>query len=108
MLSCRLLEEEAAKRAELEQMHLQQQRILSQTVAEKQEMVAEQLAKERKLQAAQVQLERLERERQGALEQYKVRSHMWMCLQGSDGNFYFRIYPHFITFLQLIYLRSLS
>lgn len=74
----RLLEEEAAKRAELEQMHLQQQRTLSQTEAEKMEMVAEQLAKDRELQAAQLQLERLERERQGALEQYKVGSHVWM------------------------------
>uniref|UniRef100_A0A7N6AVI8 Switch-associated protein 70 n=1 Tax=Anabas testudineus TaxID=64144 RepID=A0A7N6AVI8_ANATE len=77
-LQARLLEEEAAKRAELEQMHLQQQRVLSQTEAERQEMVAEQLAKERALQAAQLQLERLEQERRGALEQYKVRAHMWI------------------------------
>lgn len=73
----RLLEEEAAKRAELEQIHLQQQRALSQTEAEKQELVAEQRAKERDLQAAMLQLETLERERHGALEQYEVRSHMW-------------------------------
>lgn len=78
VLTCRLLEEEAAKRAELEQMHLQQQRKLYQNEAEKQELVAEQLAKERELKAAQLQLERLEKERQGALEQYKVRSRMWM------------------------------
>ncbi|XP_049417114.1 switch-associated protein 70 [Epinephelus fuscoguttatus] len=70
-LQASLLEEEAAKRAELEQIHLQQQRMLSQTEAEKQELVAEQLAKERDLQAAMLQLERLERERQGALEQYE-------------------------------------
>lgn len=77
----RLLQEEAAKRAELEQMHLQQQRALSQTEAEKQELVAEQLAKERELQTAMLQLERLQKERKGALEQYEVRSNMWthMC-----------------------------
>jgi len=67
----RLLEEEAAKRAQLERIHLQQQRALFQTEAEKQELVAEQLAKERALQAAMLQLER-----HGALEQYEVRSHM--------------------------------
>ncbi|KAM8763377.1 switch-associated protein 70 [Acanthopagrus schlegelii] len=70
-LQARLLEEEAAKRAELEHIHLQQQRALSQTEAEKQELVAERLAKERDLRAAMQQLDRLERERQGALEQYE-------------------------------------
>uniref|UniRef100_A0A3Q1F6Y5 Switch-associated protein 70 n=1 Tax=Acanthochromis polyacanthus TaxID=80966 RepID=A0A3Q1F6Y5_9TELE len=70
-LQARLLEEEAAKRAELEQIQLQQQRALCQTEAEKQELMAEQLAKERDLQAATLQLERLEKERQGALEQYE-------------------------------------
>lgn len=39
--------------------------------------MAERLAKERDLQAAMQQLDRLERERQGALEQYEVRSYMW-------------------------------
>lgn len=73
MFPHRLLEEEAEKRAELEQIHLQQQRALCQTQAEKQELVAEQLAKERDLQAAMQQLETLERERQGALQQYEVR-----------------------------------
>uniref|UniRef100_A0A665TH29 Switch-associated protein 70 n=1 Tax=Echeneis naucrates TaxID=173247 RepID=A0A665TH29_ECHNA len=75
-LQARLLEEEATKRAELEQIHLQQQRVLSQTESEKQELVAEQLAKERELQKAILQLEKLEHERQGAVEQYEVRSHM--------------------------------
>ncbi|KAM4593247.1 switch-associated protein 70-like [Odontesthes bonariensis] len=70
-LQARLLEEEAAKRAELEQIHLQQQMALSQTEAEKQELMAEKLAKERDLQAATLQLGRLEKERHGALEQYK-------------------------------------
>ncbi|XP_054866455.1 switch-associated protein 70 isoform X2 [Amphiprion ocellaris] len=70
-LQARLLEEEAAKRAELEQIQLQQQRALCQTEAEKRELMAEQLAKERDLQAATLQLERLEKERQGALEQYE-------------------------------------
>uniref|UniRef100_A0AAZ3Q6Y6 Uncharacterized protein n=1 Tax=Oncorhynchus tshawytscha TaxID=74940 RepID=A0AAZ3Q6Y6_ONCTS len=67
----RLLEEESAKRAELEQIHLQQQRAISQTQAEKQELESERLAKEMALQAAMLQLERLERERHGALEQYE-------------------------------------
>ncbi|XP_071344583.1 switch-associated protein 70 [Trachinotus anak] len=70
-LQARLLEEEATKRAELEQIHQQQQRALSQTEAEKQELVTEQLAKERELQTAMLQLDRLEKERQGALEQYE-------------------------------------
>ncbi|XP_032376641.1 switch-associated protein 70 [Etheostoma spectabile] len=70
-LQARLLEEETAKRAELEQIHLQQQRVLSQTEAEKQELVVEQQAKERALQEAMLQLERMERERHGALEQYE-------------------------------------
>lgn len=75
MLLCgRLLEEEAAKRAELEQIHLQQQRALSQTEAEKEELKAEQLAKERDLHAAMQQLERLQQERHGALQQYEVRN----------------------------------
>lgn len=76
VLLSRLLEEEATKRAELEQMHLQQQRALSQTEAEKQELVTEQLAKERELEMAMLQLERLQKERKGALEQYEVRSHV--------------------------------
>ncbi|XP_068178526.1 switch-associated protein 70 [Antennarius striatus] len=70
-LQARLLKEEAEKRGELEQIHLQQQRALLHTEAEKKELVAERLAKDRALQAAMIQLERLERERHGALEQYK-------------------------------------
>ncbi|XP_003970057.2 switch-associated protein 70 [Takifugu rubripes] len=70
-LQARLLNEEAGKRAELEQLHLSQQMALSQTEAEKQELVAEQLAKERQLQAAMSQLDKLESERQEALEKYK-------------------------------------
>lgn len=70
--ACRLLEEESAKRAELEQHHLRQQRAISETEAEKQELEKERLAKENALQAAMAQLEDLEKERQGALEQYQV------------------------------------
>lgn len=70
----RLLEEEATKRAELEQIHLRQQRAISETEAEKQELEKERVAKENALQAAMEQLEHLEKERQGALEQYQVRS----------------------------------
>lgn len=72
----RLLEEEAAKRAELEQIHLQQQQAISETEAEKQELEKERLAKENALQAAMTQLEKLESERQGALEQYQVRGRL--------------------------------
>lgn len=71
----RLLEEEATKRAELEQLHLQQQRAISETEAEKQELEKERVAKENALQAAMEQLEHLEEERQGALEQYQVMRH---------------------------------
>lgn len=69
----RLLEEEATKRAELEKLHLRQQRAISETEAEKQELEKERLAKENALQAAMEQLEHLEKERHGALEQYQVR-----------------------------------
>lgn len=68
----RLLEEEAEKRAELEVIHLHQQRAISETEAEKQELEKERLAKESALQAAMKQLEELEQERQGALAQYQV------------------------------------
>lgn len=70
----RLLEEEASKRTELEQLHLRQQKAISQTEAEKQELENERLVKETALQAAMVQLEQLESDRQGALQQYQVRS----------------------------------
>lgn len=76
----RLLEEESAKRAELEQIHLQQQRAISQTQAEKQELESERLAKEMALQAAMLQLESLEKERHGALEQYEVREQHPVCV----------------------------
>lgn len=69
---CRLLEEESTKRAELEQIHLRQQRAISETEAEKQELEKERLAKESALQAAMKQLDQLEKEREGALEQYQV------------------------------------
>lgn len=75
LLLPRLLDEEAGKRAELEQLHLHQQRALCQTEAEKQELVAKQLAKERQLKEAMLQLDQLEKERHGALEKYQVRSH---------------------------------
>lgn len=68
----RLLEEEATKRAELEKIHLRQQRAISETEAEKKELEKERLAKESALQAAMKQLEHLEKEREGALEQYQV------------------------------------
>ncbi|XP_048828299.1 switch-associated protein 70-like isoform X2 [Brienomyrus brachyistius] len=67
----RLLEEEATKRTELEQIHLQQQRAIAQTQSEKQQLQNERLAKEAALQDAMEQLSQLESERQGALEQYQ-------------------------------------
>ena len=69
----RLLEEDVAKRAELEEIHIHQQRAISETEAEKQQLEKARLAKESALEAAMLQLEQLESERQGALEQYQVR-----------------------------------
>lgn len=85
----RLLEEEVAKRSELERLHLQQQRVLSQTEAEKQELEAVREAKERELSTAMEQLDMLEKERQGALQQFEVRRLSfggihWNCGNGSE------------------------
>lgn len=92
MLLPRLLDEEAGKRAELEQLHLHQQQALSQTEAEKQELVAKQLAKERQLKEAMLQLDKLEKERHGVLEKYEVRSHYIKSLVRTLYAFY---YTHF-------------
>lgn len=69
---CRLLLEEESKRAELEQIHLQQQDVLSQSQKEKKELEKEKAEKDRALQAALEQLESLKQKRQGAQEEYKV------------------------------------
>lgn len=69
----RLLDDEVAKRSELERLHQRQQKVLSQTEAEKQELVAVREAKERELSTAMEQLDRLEKEQQGALQQFEVR-----------------------------------
>lgn len=115
----RLLHEEAGKRAELEQLHHHQQQALSQTEAEKQELVAEHLAKERQLKAAMLQLDKLERERQGALEKYEVRTHyvkaliktlfafyysiIWVhCLQHALATFEIKILNHHLQHLPLL------
>lgn len=66
------MEEESAKRAELEKWHLEQQQTLQMTEAEKQELENERLIKEQALQDAMQQLEQLELERKQALEQYEV------------------------------------
>lgn len=79
---CRLLQEEASKRLELEQIHLQQQEVLSQSQKEKVELEKEKAEKERALQAAQEQLENLKRQRQGAQEEYMV----------ADSQFFSKIY----------------
>lgn len=87
----RLLEEETTKRAELEQIHLRQQRAISETEAEKQELEKERAAKENALQAAMDQLEHLEKERQGALEQYQVGAAAFFirpCTQRTDSLLY--------------------
>ncbi|XP_050811049.1 switch-associated protein 70 isoform X1 [Gopherus flavomarginatus] len=70
-LQARLLEEESAKRAELEKWHLQQQQAILMTEAEKQELETQRIIKERALQVAMQQLEQLELERKQALEQYE-------------------------------------
>lgn len=69
---CRLLQEEASKRFELEQIHKQQLQILSQSQKEKEELERERAEKERALRAAQEQLESLTRQREGAQEEYMV------------------------------------
>lgn len=73
MFTARLLDEEVAKRSELERLHLQQQTVLSQTEAEKQELVAVREAKERELSRAMEQLDMLKKEQQGALQQFEVQ-----------------------------------
>ncbi|CAM5149848.1 switch-associated protein 70 [Chelonia mydas] len=70
-LQARLLEEESAKRADLEKWHLQQQQTILMTEAEKQELETQRIIKERALQVAMQQLEQLELERKQALEQYE-------------------------------------
>ncbi|CAM2115501.1 switch-associated protein 70 isoform X1 [Caretta caretta] len=70
-LQARLLEEESAKRADLEKWHLQQQQAILMTEAEKQELEAQRVIKDRALQVAMQQLEQLELERKRALEQYE-------------------------------------
>lgn len=68
----RLLEEESAKRAELEKWHLEQQQTLQVTEAEKQELENQRMMKEHALQVAMQQLGQLEMDRKQALEQYEV------------------------------------
>lgn len=68
----RLLEQEAKKRIELEEIYKQQQQVLSQSQKEKEDLEKERSEKERALQAAREQLESLEKQRQGAQEEYKV------------------------------------
>lgn len=70
--SCRLLEEESSKRAELEKWHLEQQQAIQMTEAEKQELENQRVLKEQALQEAMEQLAQLELERKQALEQYEV------------------------------------
>lgn len=78
-----MLEEEAAKRTELEHIHLQQQQAISQTKAEKEELERARLEKDSALQEAMQQLQRLETERQSALEQYEVR-HKFLSVPNID------------------------
>ncbi|KAG8548466.1 hypothetical protein GDO81_025293 [Engystomops pustulosus] len=71
LLQTRLLEEEAAKRAMLEDLHKEQEMTIKMTEAEKKELESMQEMKEKALQEAMQQLEQLERERIAALEQYE-------------------------------------
>ncbi|TTK78898.1 Switch-associated protein 70 [Bagarius yarrelli] len=70
----RLLDEEVKKRAELEQIHLQQQRAISQTQQEKEQLEQQRLEQDRTLQMAMQQLESLEQQRQEALQDYEARN----------------------------------
>lgn len=69
-----LLDEEVRKRSELEQIHLQQQRAISQTQQEKEQLEQQKFVQDRALQTAMQQLELLEQQRQGALEEYEASS----------------------------------
>lgn len=71
-----------AKRSELERLHSEQQRVLSQTESEKQELVAVRKANERALSTAMEQLDKLEKERQGALHHFEVRGHLFEASLG--------------------------
>ncbi|XP_056613380.1 switch-associated protein 70 isoform X2 [Triplophysa dalaica] len=71
-VQARLLTEEATKRLELEEIYKQQQQLLSQSQKEKEELEQERSEKERSLLAAREQLEILEKQRQGAQEDYKA------------------------------------
>ncbi|XP_063802518.1 switch-associated protein 70 isoform X1 [Pseudophryne corroboree] len=71
LLQTRLLEEEAAKRAKMEELHREQEMTIKMTEAEKKELENSQAIKEQALQEAMQQLEQLEKERMEALEQYE-------------------------------------
>ncbi|XP_069821131.1 switch-associated protein 70 [Dendropsophus ebraccatus] len=80
LLQTRLLEEEATKRAMLEQLHKEQEMTIKMTEAENKELVTIQERKEKALQEAMQQLEQLENERIAALEQYEqVKSNLEMA-----------------------------
>ncbi|XP_073417734.1 switch-associated protein 70 [Dendrobates tinctorius] len=80
LLQTRLLEEEATKRAMLENLHKEQEMMIKMNEEEKKELEAMQAAKEEALQEAMQQLEQLEKERIAALEQYEqVKSNLEMA-----------------------------
>ncbi|CAN2391031.1 Pleckstrin homology domain [Pristimantis euphronides] len=80
LLQTRLLEEEATKRAMLENLHKEQEMTIKMTEAEKKELETMQEMKEKALQEAMQQLEQLEKERIAALEQYEhIKSNLEMA-----------------------------
>ncbi|XP_077142767.1 switch-associated protein 70 isoform X2 [Ranitomeya variabilis] len=80
LLQARLLEEEATKRAMLENLHREQEMMIKMNEEEKKELEAMQAMKEEALQEAMQQLEQLEKERIAALEQYEqVKSNLEMA-----------------------------
>ncbi|XP_069596068.1 switch-associated protein 70 [Ranitomeya imitator] len=80
LLQTRLLEEEATKRAMLENLHKEQEMMIKMNEEEKKELEAMQAVKEEALQEAMQQLEQLEKERIAALEQYEqVKSNLEMA-----------------------------
>ncbi|XP_053576569.1 switch-associated protein 70 [Bombina bombina] len=71
LLQAQLLEEEAAKRAMLEKLHVEQEMAIKITEAEKKQLEDIRETKEKALEEAMRQLEQLEKERILALQQYQ-------------------------------------
>ncbi|KAM4017944.1 switch-associated protein 70 isoform 2-T2 [Anomaloglossus baeobatrachus] len=80
LLQTRLLEQEATKRAMLENLHKEQEMMIKMNEEEKKELEAMQAMKEEALKEAMQQLEQLEKERIAALQQYEhIKSNLEMA-----------------------------